>query len=332
MFHKKPLHIPHGSRNIADDQWSEFPRPIPELWEIIAEEKGYRIDRRVRDHLHVVLECLACGAHTAHRVSNLRSAQPACGGCQLAARLDDAAKAGFVFKRRDEAHRHYAIYTLPCGHDARLQQGRVAKLANEGRAPKGRGYHCDICYAKKLDRLASTLGWTLIGADTEGNPNYRLLWHDACGHSQRVATANLETGRFNCGGCGECWSAAPSALYMVRFWVPGLGWFVKLGYSRYPGRRMRYQLGLREDVEAELIDEVPVPSGQVALRMERALHRQLKAEHPDKVIPRDELAAWINVTSEVYTAEAEPIIRRMLDEVESRHWPRKDKTESSCED
>ena len=85
--------------------------------------------------------------------------------------------------------------------------------------------------------------------------------------------------------------------------------FVKLGYSRNPESRLRYQLGLREDVEAELIDEVPVPSGQVALRMERALHRQLKAEHPEKVIPRDELAAWINVTSEVYTAEAEPIIR-----------------------
>ncbi len=65
-----------------------------------------------------------------------------------------------------------------------------------------------------------------------------------------------------------------------------------------------------------------MPSGQVALRIEGALHRQLKAEHPDKVIPRADLAGWINVTSEIYAAEAERIIRRMLDAVESPRRPR----------
>ncbi len=332
MSHKKPLYIPRRSRHIADGDWTEFKRRIPTDWQRIAKRKGYRIDRRVRNRLHVVLECLTCGAHTAHRVFNLRSAQPACGGCQQAARLGDAAKVGFALKARDETHRHYATYTLPCGHEARLQRGRIAKLAKEGPAPGRVGYHCGICHAEKLQRWAGAWGWRVLGPDPEGDANYRHLSHDTCGHQQRVATANIETGRFNCGGCGECWSAAPSALYMVRFWVPGLGWFVKLGYSHSPESRLRHQLGLREDVEAELIDEVPVPSGQVALRIERALHRQLKAEHPEKVIPRDELAAWINVTSEIYTAEAEPFIRRMLDEVESPHWPRKDKPETPRED
>ena len=71
----------------------------------------------------------------------------------------------------------------------------------------------------------------------------------------------------------------------MRFGVPGLGWFVKLGYSLNPGSRLRYQLGLRRDVEAELIDEVPMPSGQVALRIEKSLHRQLKADHPGQGDP-----------------------------------------------
>lgn len=325
---KKPLYTPRRSRHVAAADWSEYPRRVPAAWRKIAKQKGYRIDRRVRDRLHVALECLTCGAQTAHRVYTMRSAQPACGGCQEAARLSDAAKAGFTLGARDEAHRHYASYTLPCGHETRLQRGRVARLAAEGPALGRDGYHCEICHKAKLADQAAKWGWTVIGDDTEGDANYRLLAHDACGHQQRVATGNIETGRWNCGGCGECWSAAPSALYLMRFRVPGRGVYVKLGYSRNPESRLRYQLGLRNDVEAELIDEVPTPSGQVALRLERSLHRQLKAEHPGMVIPRADLAEWINVTSEIYAAEAEPIIRRLLDDVESPRWPRKAKPNS----
>jgi hypothetical protein len=332
MTIKKHLHTPNRSRHVADSDWTEYKRRIPATWHAIAKQKGYRIDRQVRDRLHVVLECLTCGAHTAHRVFNLRSAQPACGGCQQAARLDDAARVGFTLKARDEAHRHYATYTLPCGHEARLQRGRVAKLAKEGPAPGARGYHCDNCYAKKLQDQAAKLGWTVIGTDLKGDANYRQLQHDACGHQQRVATANIETGRWNCGGCGECWTAAPSVIYLMRFRVPGVGCCVKLGYSRNPESRMRHQLGLRADVEAELIDEVPAPSGQVALRMERALHQRLKADHPEMTLARAELADWINVTSEIYTAEAEPVIQRMLNEIESPHWPRNRTAEDETQD
>ncbi len=331
MTKKKPLHIPHRSRHVPEDTWADEPRMIPEAWRAIAKKKGYRIDRRVRGRGHVVLECLRCGAHTAHKVFNLRSAQPACGGCQQARMRENAIRTGVTFGTRDAAHRHYASYTLRCGHETRLQRGRVAKLAKEGPAPGRDGFHCGICHAEKLQRWAGAWGWRVVGPDPEGDANYRYLAHEACGHHQRVATANIETGRFNCGGCGECWSAAPSALYMLRFRVPGVGRYVKLGYSLNPESRL-LQLGLRDDVEADLVDEVPMPSGQVALRMERALHQQLKAEHPDKVIPRDQLEAWINVTREVYTAEAEPIIRRMLDEIESPQWPREGKFDDDSED
>ncbi|WP_281968923.1 GIY-YIG nuclease family protein [Roseovarius nanhaiticus] len=323
MPHQKPLYIPRRSRNLPAHVWRPLNRGIPEKWHAIARAKGYRIHRRIRDRLHLSLECLTCGALTAHKIYTLRTAQPACGGCREAVMHQNAAKAGVVLGERDAEHRHYALYTLPCGHEARLQRGRIARLAKEGPAEGRDGFYCPICHTKRLDRLASTWGWTLIGADTEGDLNYRLLWHDACGHSQRVATANLVTGRYDCGGCGESWASAPSTLYMMRFAVPGLGTFVKLGYSRYPGRRMHHQLGLRDDVVAELIDELPMPSGQVALRIEKGLHAQLRAEHAEKVIPRADLAPWINVTSEVYAPTAEPIIRRMIDALESPCWPRK---------
>ena len=82
MTNRKPLHLPRRSRDVPQTEWTEYKRRIPAAWHAIAEAKGYRIDRRVRDRLHVVLECRDCGAHTAHRVYTLRSALPACGGCQ----------------------------------------------------------------------------------------------------------------------------------------------------------------------------------------------------------------------------------------------------------
>ncbi|MCV2895000.1 GIY-YIG nuclease family protein [Lentibacter sp. XHP0401] len=324
MTNKKTLHLPRRSRNVPMSEWRTYERPIPAAWHAMAKRKGFRVDRRVRDRYHVALECKRCGAHTAHKVYTLRSAQPICGGCRASRQHRNATKAGLVFHDRDEAHRHYATYTLPCGHKTRLQRGRVALLAKDGPPPGHSGYHCSICHAEKLQEMAANNGWSLVGADPEGDANYRLLTHDVCGHRQRVATANLETGRFGCGGCGESWVSAPSALYMLRFNVPGFGPCVKLGYSRNPMSRLRYQLGLRDDVEAELIDEVSMPTGQSALQVEKGLHRHLQTYHSDKVIPTIDLIDWINVTSEIYTAHAEPIIRRMLDDVETSHGSRPD--------
>ncbi|WP_281969130.1 GIY-YIG nuclease family protein [Roseovarius nanhaiticus] len=332
MTHKKPLHTPHRSSKKNKNIWREYPRTISDDLQKIAAEKGYRIDRGIRDHQHVVLECLTCGGHTAQRIATLRTAQPACAPCQLAARHSDAEAVGITLLRRDDDHRHDYWYLLPCGHEKRLQWTRVQRLAREGFVPNCSGFHCEPCYKQELKNTAAQWGWSLVGADPDENPNYRLLSHDACGHQQRVATANIETGRFNCGACGECWTAAESIIYLMRFRVPEFGTFVKAGFSKNPDSRMRHQLGLREDVEAEILDEVPTPSGQVAIRLEKDLHRRLRAAHPGKVVPRERLRPWVKVTSEIYTADAEPIIRRMLDEIESPRWPRKTKIKPAPED
>jgi len=314
---KKQLHIPHRSRNIPMEVWVDYPGKIPPQWQAMAQHKGFRIDRRIRDKDHLVLECLVCEGHTAHHVYNLREAQPACAACQKSRRHSHARKVGFQLLRRDDTHRHNYHYLLPCGHVRVLQRGQVEKLQREGAKPGRLGHHCPTCHAQKEQSIAARWGWTLLGRDPEENPNYRLLAHDICGHHQRVATANMETGRFNCGKCGEGWVSAPSFLYMMRFRVPGFGHFVKLGYSRNPDSRLRYQLDLRSDVEAELIDKIEMPSGQVALRIERRLHRTLKTDYPTAVVSTTNLANWINVTSEVYIADLEPVIQQILDKLAS---------------
>lgn len=172
---------------------------------------------------------------------------------------------------------------------------------------------------------AASRGWQLIGADTKGNVNYRLYGHadNGCGHVQRVAIANMETGRFSCEACGECWASAPSAIYLSRFRVPGVGTQVKLGMSRDPVSRHRHQLKLRRGTEVEMLTILPMDTGKAALNVEKELHRRMLNTHPDLVTPPTELADWIGVKSEVYAAEAERLLRRMLGEIEDALAARK---------
>lgn len=319
---KKHLYIPHRSRHVPKEAWVDYSGPIKARWRVLADQKGFRVDRRVRDRLHLALECKMCAAHTAHKLHTLRTAQPACLGCQRDSRNGKAQQVGFELIKRDEDNHKYNLYRLPCGHQKLLQNGHVEKLLKHGPVEGRSGFHCPICFTKQLQTMATNAGWRLVGSDPENNANYRLFAHESCGHQQRVATANLKTARFDCGSCGESWAAAPSGLYLMRFRVPGQGRFVKLGYSRNPGSRLRYQLGLPPEVEAELLDVIDMASGQRALQTEKSLHRQLKSEHPDKVISPEQLKGWINVTSEIYAAELEPVIRRMFDRLEDRNAPK----------
>jgi hypothetical protein len=88
--------------------------------------------------------------------------------------------------------------------------------------------------------------------------------------------------------------------------VPHKGSFIKLGYSRDPESRLRYQLGIPGSVEASVLYRFPMPTGHIAQKTEKALHAKLKQRFPDSVIPCNELADWINVKTEIYRADILP--------------------------
>lgn len=62
--------------------------------------------------------------------------------------------------------------------------------------------------------MAARRGWTRIGPDPEGNPNYHLYRH-ACGTERRLARANRSWGQVECPGCGQSWSARESRIYLL---------------------------------------------------------------------------------------------------------------------
>lgn len=286
--------------------------PLPPHWSEIARSKGYEIAARVRDHLHLALRCTRCDTVSLARVFTLRTAQPLCPTCLRTARTRAAADAGAEFRRRDPEDTRYAVYALPCGHEVRRQFGLIARAA-AGET----GLRCDTCHARRLDEEAKRHGWSLHGPDPKGDQCYRLYAHAAgsCGHVQRIARANMISGRFNCAHCGEGWASAESAIYLMDFELPGYGLVVKLGFSRSPNSRLDYQLRGHPDLAATLLRVVPMASGRLALRTERRMHAELRTTHPEAVVPPAAYRGLIRVGSEVYAASFQPAIEAMLDRV-----------------
>lgn len=296
----------------AEDMLFLYPGPVHAHWQDRAEEAGFAITGRVEDRYHLALRCHACGHVHASRIYTLMSARPQCPSCMISRLKAEADAAGLLHLQRDPDDRHYSFYRAPCGHHLRRQHEIIRRV--------GRGsteLRCETCHAATEEKEAQSRGWRLVGPDPEGDPNYRLYAHaEGCGHHQRIARANFQTGRFGCGGCSEGWVAERSALYAMAFTLASGRELVKLGYSRDPDARLRHQLRIDPKMPCEILRVVAMPSGQAAIRTEKALHAQLRRAHPDAVVDAGLYRDQIRVRSEIYDASLTPQILAMLDEVE----------------
>lgn len=281
-------------------------------WIEVAKLKGFDIVARIIDRMHFAMRCRTCGGLNKIKLFTLMNNQPLCSHCIEAAWKADAEAAGLTFVQRDPADRHYAIYRSPCGHDVRRQLELIKRIA-----AGATGLRCDTCHTETEVAEAESRGWTLIGADPENDPNYRHYKHAECGHQQRVARANIQSGRFACGACGEVWSAAPSWLYAMVFTLATGREVIKLGFSRDPESRLNYQLLRDQDMPCELLTKVAIPSGQKALQIEKRLHAMLRNDHPGCEVDPASYRDQIRVKSEIYDGHMTPIILGHLAEIEA---------------
>lgn len=310
----KSLHIPHRSRHVPEQDWTAYLGPIKPEWHLLADRKGFRVHSRIRDPQHLVLECKICGALTAHKLYTLRSASPACGGCQLRARIENAQAAGLIYLHRDPTHRHHAYYRAACGHIVRRSFGFIERVMR-GEAD----IRCEDCLQQRDAEDARKYGWTLISKDPQGNDNYRLYQH-SCGHQQRVARVNMLWGQVDCAKCGSSWTARKSYLYLTRIRWPDLGLTViKLGYSANPAKRFRHQLGLDTSAQVDLLRVVALPNGHLACTLEKKLHVELRKRFPDQIIPPAVYAGLLNVVSEIYQVDLIGHIQNRLDAIAQEH-------------
>ncbi|WP_028095528.1 hypothetical protein [Pseudodonghicola xiamenensis] len=290
--------------------WAKaYPGPIHRHWRDLANEKGFDLVKRIRNKDHIALKCHRCGALTAQKLYTMRKAQPACAACQHTSIETNARIAGLSFLGYDPEKRHRGLFRAPCGHEVVRQFGLVQRIV-EGRCR----LRCETCHSAKEQEEATVRGWKLLGADPQGNQNYRLYRH-ACGAEQRIARANMQSGRFGCHGCGATWSAAQSYLYAIRLELPTGLRVMKLGFSRDPHSRLQHQLLLKPGIQAELLQTIQQASGHAAMCREKALHRKLKTEHPDAPVPAEHFRDWLSVKTEIYGIELERIILEHLNAI-----------------
>ncbi|UWQ41614.1 GIY-YIG nuclease family protein [Leisingera aquaemixtae] len=287
-----------------------FPLTIHAHWRDAAASKGFDILKRIRDRYHLLLRCRTCGATHVSKLFVLMNNRPECPHCIEARWRGHAKAAGLQWAGRDPENRHYGLYIADCGHRLRRQL-ELVKRAAAGICD----VRCETCHTRKEQAEAEAQGWELIGSDPEEDPGYRHYLHPSCGHVQRIARVNMQTGRFGCGKCGDDWPAAPSHLYAMQFKLPNGAQLVKLGFSRNPDSRLRHQLLKHRSVEAQILKTVPMETGQLALQIEKRLHAKLKSTFPDSIASPVLYAGSLNVRSEIYFAEVTREIVRMLDEI-----------------
>ncbi|MDP2079592.1 MAG: GIY-YIG nuclease family protein [Pseudotabrizicola sp.] len=298
---------------IDDRNEPVFPGAILPHWSAMASQKGFSIAARVVDRLHLALRCDACGGLTKTRLSVLMNYQPTCAPCLHAKHIATAAAAGLTMLRRDPSNRHYGYYAASCGHELRRQFALIDQASRGDKALR-----CDTCLQTKHMAKAAAHGWTLLGCDPDKRVNYRHYCHDACGAEQSVTLGNMTTGRFACAQCGEVWSAAPSAIYLMRFQLVDGRPVVKLGFSRNPASRLNHQLQSGRTRTGELLRVVHLPTGAAALHAEQGMHQRIKATIPCTIVPQERYVGQIKVKSEIYTPDALALITTLLDDLAAR--------------
>ncbi len=301
-----------NSMTINDISLPIFTGIVKTDWVSAAEAKGFSFVARVVDRLHFALRCHSCGALNKVHRHTLMTAQPLCHACIERNWAADATAAGLEFLRRDETNRHYGVYRLPCGHETH-RQFELIKRVVAGET----GIRCETCLATTEAKEAAARGWELIGPDPKANLSYRHYRHSDCGHEQRIARANMQSGRFGCGGCGVEWPAAPSYLYAMAFTLASGRKLVKLGFSRDPASRLRYQLQRDPEMPCAILHVVAVPTGQEAIIIEKRLHAELRRTHSDCAVDPAAYRDQIRVESEIYDARLTGTILNHLSEVEA---------------
>lgn len=288
-----------------------FDADIPAAWQEIAEEKGYDIVTRVRDRYHLVLRHEDCGADMVCKAFTLRTSIPICPNCLDIKRRALCTAAGVTYVGRGERPNYFRILQ-PCGHEA-IRQQELLERVRQGKIE----IRCEECLGERLKAEARSRDWELIGDDPWDDRSYRLYRHD-CGHRQRIAVANMATGRLACGSCSQGWTGDPSFIYAMRFILKNGRDAIKVGYSKVPQSRLRHQLITERDQYAMVIRTIPIPTGHLAIILEKRLHATLARRHPEAVLDRSEFADEVRVVSELYCASIEPEIMALLDDLEAR--------------
>ena len=309
-----PAHaLPDGAQPTTDSSRRAYlARPVSLGWVLAADRHGFDVIGRMRGKDHIVLGCRACDTPFAVRASVVRSARPLCHACIRSRRAAAAAAVDAYLVGPTPDDMRVGFFALPCGHVVRRQYQSI-----ERNAQLGFSIDCPTCREMRYADEARLFSWTLTGSAVDASDGYRSYRH-TCGHLQDISIGNMLWGDCNCAGCAATWSAKPSFIYMFAVDLPSLP-VVKLGYSARPSKRLRHQLDIDRSVPTRILRVLPLVSGHLAQREEKACHRFMHRDHREMVVPKAVFGTAINTQGEIYHAAAASLIYELMGAVALRH-------------
>jgi len=132
-------------------------------------------------------------------------------------------------------------------------------------------FECKDCITEEKEQLCKDNGLEIIDKHEDRYWTFRL----PCNHLKRLRVDHAVDDSWLCDECGDSHYTKPSIVYLYKFSCPDFEW-LKLGYSRNLSlRRTNYKTP--KNCEAVLLYSKNIETGAEAQRIEKSIHRKLKA-------------------------------------------------------
>ena len=248
---------------------------------------------------------LSCGHTSTYRYFHVKSGNISCQICVDEEVAFRAMYVGLTLNFGETSSRAGTRnYTFMCGHVRDLS---ISHVANNN-------FKCKVCQELRNKNAAEIHNALLIGASSDGDPNYRSYCLP-CGCTKDIKVANASNGVWVCRSCDAGYFQRKSNIYLLKFQTANFSW-LKLGFSYSVEARVR-DYKLAEPFESEVIFVKEISSGQDALLLEKEIHRNLK----HLKLPKELMRKFHSKSgyTECYPDGLEDTIIRETEEVIQKH-------------
>lgn len=255
-------------------------------------------------------KCNKCGAEDYHNLGHMRRGTARCGNCFTLTISNDLNGVGLTYVSHD-TNSNYFVKAPLCGHTFSLSLNNIrsretdycpvclketfqSRLTHLGLSPTGEAdgrnktykinacgheivlrsdvinkgnFQCKECFDNKFNAEISVFG--LKQTNRKSGKGFRWLLLP-CGCEQEVGMFSARVGKVYCKTCDETFYNKKSSIYLLKFEVAEFSW-LKFGFSKSVDNRV-VGYGLPSGYSSLLLKAVEIPTGYMALKIEKKIH------------------------------------------------------------
>ena len=173
----------------------------------------------------------------------------------------------YVAEATNGDNRYFHGVFTSCGHTKDFAKGDIIR---KGKAK----LICATCVQDKHYEEAKSVGLTLIGKASNGNPNYRSFKMPCCGDVQDIELTHVRRNSFLCVNCEETFYDKESNIYILTIRNDTNTW-LKMGIAQDINKRIT-QYGLDKSFSVDKTYVAPFSRGYDAVKIEKQVHSIMK--------------------------------------------------------